>query len=296
MLLLIGGDSEIGSATCRRLQRNGQAVAATTRRRALVADDRPYLDLSRSLDDWKPPDGVRSACVFAGIARLAACAGDPAGSAHVNVSQTLTLVDRLIARDIHVLFLSTNQVFDGAVPHVPANALPCPVSEYGRQKALTERALRNRMENGSPIAILRLAKVVSPDMPLVMNWIVDLSAGRPIRAFHDMSMAPVPTDVVTAAISHLLHDRVRGIFQLTGPRDVSYVELGRHLAERLGVDRALVTATEAATIGMPIGATPPHTTLDSRALRDLYGLQAPDAWEVASALLAHTEPRFQISD
>ena len=45
---------------------------------------------------------------------------DPRASAYVNVAQTLALADRLIGRGIPVLFLSTNQVFDGTVPNVAA--------------------------------------------------------------------------------------------------------------------------------------------------------------------------------
>ena len=40
------------------------------------------------------------------------------GSAFVNVTQTEALAERLIVRDSYVLFLSTNQVFNGNTPHV----------------------------------------------------------------------------------------------------------------------------------------------------------------------------------
>src|SRR5215471_18597043 len=118
MKLLIGGDSEIGAATNRFLQAQGMPVRATTRRRDRVCADRPFLDLADALDAWTPPPGTRSACILAAVARLAACAADPAGSARINVTQTLTVIERLLAGGVHVLFLSTNQVFDGLTPHV----------------------------------------------------------------------------------------------------------------------------------------------------------------------------------
>ena len=90
--------------------------------------------------------------------------------------QTIALIDRLAARGIYTLFLSTNQVFSGERPHVPADAPVSPVSEYGRQKAEAERVLRSRMANGAPIGVLRLAKVVSPGMALVTNWRQELTA------------------------------------------------------------------------------------------------------------------------
>src|SRR5258708_15495077 len=102
MWLLVGGDSEIGAATYRALKAQGGPVAATTRRAGQL--DRRFLDLAAPLMDWEPPPETRAACIFAGIARLAACAADPARSAHINVTQTRKLVDRLVERSIPGLY------------------------------------------------------------------------------------------------------------------------------------------------------------------------------------------------
>jgi dTDP-4-dehydrorhamnose reductase len=289
MFLIVGGDSEIGAAAFRAMKARGQAVAATTRRRDRVAPDRPFLDLAAPLGDWAPPAGTQAVCLCAAVARLAACADDPQGSAHINVVQTLTLVEMLLARDIAVLFLSTNQVFDGRTPHVPADAPHSPVSEYGRQKARAEAALRDHMTKGAPVAVLRLAKVVSDGMPLIQGWVRELSAGKPIRVFNDMALAPTPTDLVCDAIAALLKDRARGIFQLTGPRDVSYADIGRFLAGYLDADPELVNEASASSVGLPEGATPKHTTLDSSALRVHYGLEVPDVWDVVQGVAANAQ-------
>jgi dTDP-4-dehydrorhamnose reductase len=189
-LLIVGGDSEIAAATTAYLRERGHDVIATTRRRELVAADRPFLDLTKAIEDWPVPDGVTAACLCAAIARLNDCARDRAGSAMINVTGTLALAKKLLAQGIPVLFLSTDKVFDGERAYVPADASPCPVSEYGRQKAAAEAALDDLMREGAPAATLRLAKVVMPGMALLREWIAELNGGRPIRAFHDMMMAP----------------------------------------------------------------------------------------------------------
>jgi dTDP-4-dehydrorhamnose reductase len=284
MFLIVGGDSEIGGAAFAALKSQDRAVAATTRRRDRVARDRLFLDLTASLDTWEPPAGAASACVCAAVARLADCAADPQASARVNVSQTLTLVDKLLRRGIYVLFLSTNQVFDGRVPQVRPDAAHSPVSEYGRQKARTEAALSDYMARGAPIGILRLAKVVSPRMALFQCWIADLAKGVPISAFADMTLAPTGIASVTGAISSLLSERAGGIFQLSGPRDVSYADVGHFLAGKLGVDSSLVQAASARGAGLPEGATPLHTTLDSVGLRNRFGIEVPDVWQVIESV------------
>ena len=292
MFLVVGGDSEIGAATFRAMQAQGLPVAATTRRREAVAPDRPLLDLAAPLDDWAPPPGTKAACLCAAVARLAACADDPQGSAHVNVVQTLALIEKLLARDIAVLFLSTDKVFDGRTPHQRADAPHSPLCEYGRQKARTEATLMKYIANGAPVAILRLAKVVSDDMPLIAAWVKDLAAGKPIRVFNDLALAPTPTDLVCAAIIALLEDRARGIFQLTGPRDVTYADIGRFLAAYLDADPALVVEASARAAGLPEGSTPQHTTLDSSRLRVHYGLEVPDVWEIVQRVAANAKNRI----
>jgi dTDP-4-dehydrorhamnose reductase len=288
MFLIVGGDSEIGAAASRAMNAQGLSIAATTRRRDRVAPDRPFLDLAASLDDWAPPPGTQAVCLCAAIARLAACADDPQGSAHINVVQTLALTEICLARGIAVLFLSTNQVFDGRTPHERAEAAHSPVSEYGRQKARAEAALLRQMDNGASVAILRLAKVVSDTMPLIGGWIKDLTAAKPIRVFDDLKLAPTPSDLVCTAIAALLQDRARGIFQLTGPGDVSYADIGGFLAAYLDADPKLVNPTSARAAGLPEGATPLHTTLDSGLMRVHYGLEVPDVWDVVERVVANT--------
>src|SRR6185437_7526621 len=145
MFLIVGGDSEIGAAAYSAMQTQGLAAAATTRRREFSSAGRPFLDLSTDIDLFEPPPRTTAVCICAAIARIAACAADPQGTAFINVDRTLALADKFLARGIYVLFLSTNQVFDGQTPNVAPDAPYSAVSEYGRQKARTEMALRERM-------------------------------------------------------------------------------------------------------------------------------------------------------
>jgi dTDP-4-dehydrorhamnose reductase len=279
MFLVVGGDSEIGRAAAAHF---GGRALATTRR---VGDTRVALDLAGDLSAWEPPAGVTSACILAAMARLSDCEKDPAGTTRVNVTGTLVLAERLITRGVHVLFISSDKVFDGTAPQMPADAPTAPVSEYGRQKARTEAALRAHMRRGAPVAILRLAKVVSRETALLRDWTAALKAREPIRAFHDMTMAPVAAATVVRATAALMEARATGIFQLSGPRDVSYADTGLFLAERLGAEASLIVRASCVAAGMPAGAGPPHTTLDSHALAEQYGVVVPDAWEVLDAVL-----------
>jgi dTDP-4-dehydrorhamnose reductase len=283
MFLVVGANSEIGSAAARLIRARGGKLTTTTRR-PVTSPDQVQLDFSLPIESFAIPEGVRCACIFVAVARLAACEADPVGSALVNVGRTIALTELLVARGIYTLFLSTNQVFDGEFPDVAADAPMSPVSEYGRQKAEAERWLHARMARRAPIGVLRLAKVVSPGMTLLSTWRQELMSGRPIRAFSDMTMAPTPVDLAAMSIVRMMEDRLPVIAQLTGPRDVAYAEIGRYLAKKHGVDPRLVEPVSALASGMARGSTPRHTTLDSSLLAERYGIRVPDAFEVIDRL------------
>ena len=283
MLLIVGADSEIGSAAARLIRARGGKVLTTTRR-LVASPEQVRLDFSSPIESFGIPEGVQSACIFVAVARLAACEADPVGSTLINVERTIALVDLLVARGIYTLFLSTNQVFSGDSPHVAADAPTSPISEYGRQKAETERMLRARIVAGAPIGVLRLAKVVSPGMALLSTWTQALARGHSIRAFTDMTMAPTPVDMVAMSIVRMMEDRLPVIAQLTGPRDVTYAEVGRFLAEKIDADPRLVEPVSALENGMPRGSTPRNTTLDSSLIAKRFGLEVPDPFEVIGSL------------
>ena len=282
--LLVGGDSEIAGATSAALHRAGLSALATTRRSDRLDDGRVFLDLAPPLGDWQAPPSVTAACIFAVAGHIVDCAREPARTALVNVTRTIELVERLAGQGIYVLYLSTDKVFGGTRAQMPADAPLAPAGEYGRQKARTDAHLQAMIAVGAPVGILRLARILSPSMALFRQWRDALAAGQKVRPFHDMVMAPTLAADAAAAIVALLQAGEPGIWQLSGPRDVSYAEIAGFIAPRFGADPALIEPVAAASAGMPDGATPRHTTLDSAALAR-FGIAPRDPWEVIAAVL-----------
>jgi len=71
------------------------------------------LDFDTPIESVSIPEGVTSACIFVAVARLAVCEADPRASAFVNVTQTVALVDLLVASGIYTSKVSmgnTNSV------------------------------------------------------------------------------------------------------------------------------------------------------------------------------------------
>lgn len=284
--LVVGSDSELGSAILDHLAVEGRAAVGTTRRKENLGPDRVWLDLENFDDSWAAPTGTTAACICAARSRLADCAADPSGTWSVNVEHTARIVKRLSELGIYSLFLSSNQVFDGQRPLVPPHAGVSPVSEYGRQKAAAEvRVLASASEGRC--AVLRLSRVVGPNTPTFARWASAVVRDEQITAFSDMVLAPLGIDLVAEVISHLLCDAATGTFQLSGPEDVSYADFARAFVASLGCRPELVGEMSALSAGLPPGSAPLHTTLDSTELLERYGTHIPSPLSTATMLAAH---------
>ncbi len=270
-VLVVGADGLLGRALCRRLGADGTQVVRSSRRPGAAVAGALSLDLAAAPESWPELPAVEAAVICAAVARVQDCADDAEGSARINVGGTIALAERLAARGVYTLFLSSDKVFDGRLPRRARDDAPCPRTEYGRQKAAAERAILGLGAGG---AVLRLAKVLSPELGLLQDWRRALRAGRPIEAFHDMWLAPVRDDFVARLAARLVAERRPGIFQASGDEDIAYVELALSLARALGVDRGLVRARAVDPALIPPEARPRHSTLDTALEARLYGLGA----------------------
>ena len=223
MYLIIGGDSIIGRALSAFWKEKNIPYCASTRRREQVDETRPYIDLATL--SWPELEiGQYDAVVFCAAAtKLSDCEEHPETTRVINVDATVALAKLMALRGCYLLFLSTNQVFDGTKPHRKVSDHVCPINEYGRQKVDAEQLIRQEPRS----AVLRLSKVIYPDLPLLRQWESHLQAGQSIEAFTDMYLAPISLEKVVKRIDHLVQNKETGIFHLSGEKDVSYYSFAK---------------------------------------------------------------------
>ena len=273
MILIVGSDSAIGSTLMVQLQRDGDHVVGTTRRRDSLDESHVYLDLSSDIQGWHLPATVAVAVVCAGITRMEDCRRDPVSTSRVNVHGVSALVEKLVEDGAFVIFLSTNQVFDGSVPYRPPDDPTCPITEYGRQKAQAERQISPW---GDAACIVRLTKVLTPADPLIRQWSHALVKGEAIHPFSDVCMAPMPLGYTRTMLQQAIRLRIPGIVQASGSHDITYAEAAHIGVESLGVDPTLVQPVVAAESDFQGEPLPAHTTLNADRLKYEIHIEPPD--------------------
>ncbi|MBF0418022.1 MAG: sugar nucleotide-binding protein [Magnetococcales bacterium] len=280
-VLVIGAGGTIGGAVAADLRSRGWTVITTARKSG--ADLR--LDLTAPSHDWPVLPRADVALVAAAVAIMSECRRDPETSARVNVVGTTELASRLVKQGTRVVYLSTNQVFDGLTAHRTADSAPCPRNEYGRQKAAGETAIRAM--GGT---VLRLSKVLEANSGIIPGWAETLMAGRAIQPFRDFNLAPVTLNHAVEACRTILADPQDGIFQLSGDADLPYSEMARRLACALAADPALVQPASFRDKGLLEEEFPPFSTMDVSGLTHRYGITQPRSEDVMDATIARVHP------
>ncbi|MGD1118521.1 MAG: sugar nucleotide-binding protein [Dehalococcoidales bacterium] len=273
--LIVGADGLIGRALADYLMSGGESIVETTRRIDAMSKNRVFLDLNEDTANWQPPDHISVAYLCASVTSLEKCRKEPAATARVNVHQTVALTKKLAQTGAFVIFLSTNLVYDGSVPRRKADDAVCPVTEYGRQKAEAERQL---LTLGNPASVVRFTKVLDPNMALAKDWLKKLRNHEVIHPYSDMVIAPIPVSFSVEVLHHIAKARSPGIFQVSGDKDVTYAEVARHIAHRIGASPDLVQPIESKNGGVQLETVPRHTTLDTTRLRKEFGIKPPDVW------------------
>jgi len=283
--LVVGGDSRIGRALAPALVRCGFEVMTTTRRRSAATGDvaRRILDLedvARHGSANLPECEVAFLC--AAVSSYAACRNDETTARTVNVDASAVIGRVLRARGSRLVFLSTNAVFDGATPLRGADEKPDGATAYGRSKADAESLL---LALDSATAVLRLTRVFRPGEPLLADWLAQLRAGGEVAAFADMVAAPIGLDQVVTALCAIARHGPSGILHLSARRDVTYFEIARRIANRIGVAADRVRPTGAAEHGIGPGEAPACTTLACDEFLAGFGLAPIEPLDVVDAVL-----------
>ena len=220
---------------------------------------RKEIDLSK--DGWELPK-CKTAYICAGVTSTKECEEHPEETRRVNVENTIKLADKL---GCHVVFLSSERVFDGSKPFRKVTDEVCPVTEYGRQKAEVEKVLL-----GMGACVIRFSKVIGWGVPLFEGWIDALKKGHIIYPYSNMSMSPLPVSFAVDFIERV--GKFKGLYQVSALEDISYDRIAYHIANYMGVPLDLVSPYDA-----KIGHV--NSTLDDNGISKQVGLNIPDSWD-----------------
>jgi dTDP-4-dehydrorhamnose reductase len=138
-LVIVGASGQIGTALHRAAARDGRRVAGTANTRSggeLVAYDMRRDPLRAAVPDLGPADVVY---LLAGYISPGWIFEHPDEARTLNLARSRAVAEEVAACGARLVFLSTDQVFDGKAGGYRETTSPSPLNLYGRLKAEMER-------------------------------------------------------------------------------------------------------------------------------------------------------------
>ncbi len=258
-VLVTGAAGQVGSEVAVTCQRAGDDVIALGHAELDVGDRDAVLQAFVACR----PDAVVHAGAWTAVD---ACEGDPDRAWRVNALGTRHVAEAARRVDSHVLYLSTDYVFDGSKPAPYTEWDPTnPRSVYGRSKLGGELELA-----GDPDAtVMRTSWVCGANGPNMVKTVLRVAAEPgPLRFVDDQRGCPSFAADLASMARRLLVERRPGTFHVTNQGAVSWFEFVRDILEVAGLDPGRVVPISTAALDPPRPAPrPANSVLDNAALR-----------------------------
>lgn len=264
-ILITGGTGLLGIGWACALRDTSRVVCATHRHSLRLAGvesiplDLESVDgLRRTLEARGRPTVVHTAA----MASVDECERNPEAARHVNAGLAENVARAAADLDCPLIHISTDHLFAGPAQSWSETDTPRPLNRYAETKLEAEE----RVLSAWPRALVIRTNFFgwgSAGRRSFSDWIIDnLRTGRQVTLFDDVFYSPILIEALALAAHELTARNVAGVVNLGGDDALTKHAFGVRLAERFGLDRALIRRGKLADsrLGAP---RPTHMSLDN---------------------------------
>jgi dTDP-4-dehydrorhamnose reductase len=241
----------------------------------VIAADRQRLPIDVRGAVLEAVEGVRPDVIVHAAARtdVDGCELDPDGAFLVNALGTRHVAEAAARVGAHLVYISTDYVFDGKTGRYREWDTPNPISVYGASKLAGER------ECPSSATIVRtswLAGLYGDSA--VRRMLQQAFEESPLRYVDDQRGSPTFAADLAVTVATLALERLPGTYHVTNEGSATRFELAQAVVAAVGQDPGRVEPITTADLDpRPPAPRPADSSLDNFALR-LAGLPAPAPW------------------
>jgi dTDP-4-dehydrorhamnose reductase len=242
-LLITGASGLLGAKLLQAASHAGHEVFATYNQHpvkspnALQADLRNQQDIRKIIQQSSPEVVIHSAS----ITDVDLCERKPELAFLVNGTATSNLAQACVTAKSHLVYLSTDYVFDGRRGMYEEGSHPNPLNTYGRSKLAGEIVTRKASESFS---IARTSVVYGwgrEFRPNFATWIyTKLRAGETVKVVEGQYSSPTLNSQLARMLLEVGEKHLSGIIHLAGASRLSRFEFALEIAREFHMDQKLI--------------------------------------------------------
>jgi len=293
-VLVLGAGGLLGSNVAATAQTRDTGVSGT------YHSTEPSLDVPMQQFDIRDEDAVSDllnecdpdlVVNCAAMTDVDGCEDAPEEAFAVNGRAPGAVAERCHEREIDLVHISTDYVFDGSASKpYEESASPNPIQVYGESKLTGEHEVREVYPDALQVRLSFVWGIHRGTDALTgfPAWVRDrLAAAEPTPLFIDQSVTPTRAGTAAATILALVDAGQSGLFHVAARNCVTPHDFGAQICERMDADTSLIESGRRAALDRP-AERPAYTCLDvgkvERTLDDRQPTLAEDI-EVVSGLL-----------
>jgi dTDP-4-dehydrorhamnose reductase len=176
----------------------------------------------------------------AGFTSVEECEAKPDLARHVNVTLANNVAKASADAGVPLAHISTDHLFRGDEALVDETCPTAPQNTYGRTKAEAERQVIETNPRALVIRTNFYGWGSSYRHSFSDTILGALRSGKEMALFEDVFYTPILIEVLAEAVLELVDRKASSIYHVVGDERLSKFEFGLKIAERFGLDAALI--------------------------------------------------------
>lgn len=189
---------------------------------------------------------INSKCdivIHCGSLRIGICEKDPKLAYSINVEGTKNLVEICKKNGLHLIYVSSDAIFDGTAKNNLEQTVPNPLGIFGKTKVESETIIHQNLED---YCILRTSNLFGWDKKQqnFAQWIIqELSQNKTIEVISDQIITPSYCPNIAEIILESAEKKINGIYHAAGKESITRANFAEKIAKTFNLNEKLLIPT-----------------------------------------------------
>lgn len=234
-VIITGASGFVGQALLKFLTQKGIEVypiyhsTKLNDANAIFCDFQDYVTTGKTIDKISPDVFIHCAA----LTNVDLCESKKMDCWNANVNASMNIC-RSIDKNIHFVYVSTSQVFDGKNGNYSESAIKNPLNWYGTTKNISEEVVMNVLSNWTVVRFSNLYGFDPECKNFFHNAVVKILRNESINAVGDNIISPTSIDTAISALSEIILERIYGIYHIADLESSTKYDILLRLSGLLG--------------------------------------------------------------